>query len=93
MSSTSYSIWFVVNRTAVGLAIFNLQYIFTSGPDDSDQEAGESSFEEREEEDLDVEEVGDSRDSGGCEARPQDEEEEDQIDVNEDEEEEAAEQS
>uniref|UniRef100_W5JXX9 Testis specific protein Y-linked n=1 Tax=Astyanax mexicanus TaxID=7994 RepID=W5JXX9_ASTMX len=69
-----------------------------NGPDDSDQEAGESSFEEREEEDLDVEEVGDSRDSGGCEARPQgeeEEEEEDQIDVNEDEEEEeeAAEQS
>ncbi|XP_066500373.1 testis specific protein Y-linked [Hoplias malabaricus] len=62
-----------------------------AGPGDSDQEAGDSSFEEREEEELDVEEVEDSRDSAGCEDRQGDQEDkEEDIDVNEDDEEETS---
>ncbi|XP_026871860.2 testis specific protein Y-linked [Electrophorus electricus] len=60
-----------------------------AGSDDSEQEAGEYSLEEREEEEVDVEEVDESRDSSGCEVRGQGLEEEEDIDINEDVEEEA----
>ncbi|XP_067251126.1 testis specific protein Y-linked isoform X2 [Chanodichthys erythropterus] len=52
------------------------------GSEENDRDEGESSYEERDEE-VDVEEVEESRDSGGCEVREQGQEEED-IDVDED---------
>ncbi|XP_076859952.1 testis specific protein Y-linked [Brachyhypopomus gauderio] len=58
-----------------------------AGSDDSEQETGEYSLEEREEEEVDVEEVDESRDSSGCEVRGQGLEEEDDVDINEEEEE------
>ncbi|KAI4898496.1 hypothetical protein NFI96_020945 [Prochilodus magdalenae] len=63
--------------------ISGYKYKSVQCPHDSDQEAGDSSFEEREDEELDIEEVDDSRDSTGGEIRQQDQEEED-IDVNDD---------
>ncbi|XP_073675100.1 testis specific protein Y-linked isoform X2 [Garra rufa] len=52
------------------------------GSEENDRDEEESSCEERDEEEVDVEEVEESRDSGGCEVREQGQEEED-IEVDE----------
>lgn len=59
-----------------------IDHIFLPGSEENDRDEGESSYEERNEEEVDVEEVEESRDSGGCEVREQGKEEDD-IDVDE----------
>lgn len=65
-----------------------MHYTFVSGSGDSDQEGVESSTEERQEEEVDIEEVDEVPHSASSEVRELGQEEEgEDIDVNEEEEE------